>query len=195
MRKGLLNRGGEDVGRSIVRYWRHHPSMSGTDIGESLVGAYLSHIERCEIVVYNNFFPDRQGEIDVVGIKGMGPRQIFLCEVTTHIDGMYAPMTRRMAGKLSRLREFAETTFPGEDHHYQWWSPVVPVGALTTAFDTARAAWQQEGRSLDLVFNGEYTNRIAELIDYARSHSSTTSELAYRLLQVLTHMRVQRPPL
>jgi hypothetical protein len=169
--------------------------MSGSDIGESLVGAYLRHIERCEIVVYNNFFPDRQGEIDVVGIKGVHPRQIFLCEVTTHIDGMYAPMAKRMTGKLNRLLEFAAATFPGEDHRYQWWSPVVPAGVLTTAFGAAQDAWRQEGRSLDLVFNADYTERVTELIDYARTHSSTTSEPAYRLLQVLTHMRGQRPAL
>jgi hypothetical protein len=169
--------------------------MSNADITEGLVGAYLRHIERCEIVVYNSFFTDRQGEVDVVGIQGINPRRIFLCEVTSHIDGMYGPMVGRMPGKLSRLREFAEATFPGEDHLYQWWSPVVPVGALTTAFNTAKTAWQEEGRSLELIFNAEYTRRIGAVIDHARSNSSTTSEPAYRLLQVLTHMRGSRPPL
>jgi hypothetical protein len=169
--------------------------MSNGDIGESLVGAYLRHIEQCSVVVYNNFFPDKQGEVDVVGIRGLAPRLIFLCEVTTRIDGMDTKTTGRIAGKLARLREFAEQTFPGEDYRYQWWSPNVPVGPRTSAFESVQAQWAEEGRSLELVFNQAYTKRVAALIDYARGHSSTTSEPAYRLLQILTHMKGPKPSL
>jgi hypothetical protein len=169
--------------------------MGNGDLGESLVGAYLRHIERCSVVVYNNFFPDQQGEVDVVGIRGIRPREVFLCEVTTHIDGMDTKMIERIDGKLARLREFAELTYPGEQYHYQWWSPNVPTGKRANAFELVRTQWAEEGRSLELIFNQAYTSRVAALIDYARRHSSTTSEPAYRLLQVLTHMRGARPSL
>jgi hypothetical protein len=43
--------------------------MSILDLGESLVGAHLRHVEGCSIVIYNSFFADQQGEVDVVGVK------------------------------------------------------------------------------------------------------------------------------
>jgi hypothetical protein len=55
------------------------------DLGESLVGAYLRHVEKCQVVVYNSFFTDQQGEVDVVGLRG---HEAIVCEVTTHIKGM-----------------------------------------------------------------------------------------------------------
>jgi hypothetical protein len=57
--------------------------MSTTDLGESLVGAYMRHIERCTIVLYNSFFADQQGEVDVVAVKAPDagqPRLVYLCE-------------------------------------------------------------------------------------------------------------------
>jgi hypothetical protein len=36
--------------------------MSTNDLGESLVGAYMRHIEKCSIVLYNSYFADQQGE-------------------------------------------------------------------------------------------------------------------------------------
>ena len=58
------------------------------DIGESLVGAYLRYVERCEFVLFNTFLPGIQGEIDVIGIRLGQPRDIYFAEVTTHLDGM-----------------------------------------------------------------------------------------------------------
>jgi len=83
------------------------------DIGESLVGAYLRHIGGCEVVTYNSFFADRQGEI---GIKTGDPRTVWLCEVTTHIGGMLIPPRGDrgpedvIRDKLGRLHAFAEAT-------------------------------------------------------------------------------------
>src|SRR4051812_18720137 len=107
-------------------------TVSTTDLGESLVGAYMRHIERCNIVLYNSFFADRQGEIDVVAIKPLPagqPRLVYLCEVTTHIGGMARTTVAKVPAKLARLREFAEVTFPDDEHRFQWWSPYVSEGA------------------------------------------------------------------
>ena len=172
--------------------------MSNGDIGESLVGAYMRHVEECSIVIYNSFFADQQGEVDVVGVKpgpAGEPRTVYLCEVTTHISGMHAPLLNRIPGKLGRLREFAELTFPGEHHIYQWWSPRVPVGGRTSALERIKREWAAEDRLFEFVINEEYTRRMRALIDHARGNTSTTGEPAYRLLQVLTRLRGVKPSL
>ena len=169
--------------------------MSTSDIGESLVGAYLRHVVGCDVVVYNSFFADRQGEVDVVGLKQGQPRTVWLCEVTTHIGGML--IVRRgknaskqvIADKLERLLHFAHTTFPGDQYRYEWWSPYVPVGQLTETMQAVEEAAQGEGRDLRFIINETYTERVRELVKSAESNSSTTNEPAYRMLQVLTRLR------
>src|SRR4051812_15566949 len=101
------------------------PKMSTTDLGESLVGAYMRHIERCTIVLYNSYFADQQGEVDVVAVKPQKagqPRLVYLCEVTTHIRGMARTTVAKVPAKLKRLQAFADLTFPSEEHRFQWWS-------------------------------------------------------------------------
>src|SRR3954471_5023025 len=138
--------------------------MSTSDIGESLVGAYMRYVEGCPIVLYNSFLSDQQGEVDVVAVKpgkSGEPREVFLCEVTTHIGGLNTTTVGRFRDKLARVREFAQVTFPDEQHRFQWWSPVVAVGKTTTLFDEVCAEWKKQGRSLEFVINAEYTRRIS----------------------------------
>lgn len=145
--------------------------MSAADLGESLVGAYMRHVEQCSIVLYNSFFADQQGEIDVVAVKPRAseqPRLVYLCEVTTHIGGMAGATVKKVPTKLGRLREFAELTFPGDEHRFQWWSPYVKIGATTAAFEQLRAGWATEGRSLEFILNEEYTERVTQLVNAAR---------------------------
>jgi hypothetical protein len=172
--------------------------MSAADLGESLVGAYLRHIEGCQVVFYNSFLSHTQGEIDVVGVKsvpGQNRKIVFICEVTTHIGGML--ITHRgksdtntvVKSKLGRLREFALLTFEGEDIRYQWWSPVVPVGKTTDGFAQRIKEADENGESVQFIYNAEYAQRVQALADHARTNSSTTAEPAYRMLQILTHLR------
>lgn len=165
------------------------------DIGESLVGAYMRYIRGCEVVVYNTFLRGQQGEIDVVSLK-TEPRTIWLCEVTTHIQGMLYvggggsdATVERLRNKLVRAREFAEATFPGDDYRFEVWSPRVAKGQLTERFDALAEEWSAVGSSLDFVINEDYTGKVRELIAHARKNPSATSEQAYRMLQVLTHLR------
>lgn len=172
--------------------------MSTTDPGESLVGAYLRHVEHCPIVLYNSFFAGQQGEVDVVAVKPgekKNPRIVYLCEVTTHIRGMSAKTVGKVPAKLERLLQFAQLTFPGEDHRFQWWSPYVRQGAATRRFDALKAEWEQKQLSLEFVINDEYTRRISQLIDSARANTATTNEPAYRMLQMLTRLRGDKPVL
>jgi hypothetical protein len=108
---------------------------------------------------------------------------------------MARPTIAKVPAKLGRLREFADVTFPGEEHRFEWWSPYVSEGATTTGFEHLSADWAAEGRSLEFIINDEYTRRIAQLIDHARKNSSTTNEPAYRMLQMLTRLRGNKPAL
>ncbi len=172
--------------------------MSTADLGESLVGAYMRHVEQCSIVLYNSFFVGQQGEVDVVAVKPRGPgeqRLVYLCEVTTHIGAMATTTVKKVPAKLGRLRAFAEETYPGEEHRFQWWSPYVNEGANTATFKQLCADWEAEDRSLEFIINEEYTARIAQLVAAARSNPSATNEPAFRMLQILTHLRGEKPRL
>lgn len=70
-----------------------------------------------------------------------------------------------------------------------WWSPKVAVGRLTVDMALIEKEWEEAGRDLRFVINGEYTERIRALIDHASGNTSTTNEPAYRLLQILTHLQ------
>ena len=167
--------------------------MSAADLGESLVGAYMRHVEQCSIVLYNSFFADQQGEVDVVAVKPQGPgepRLVYLCEVTTHIGAMATNTVKKVPAKLGRLREFAAQTFPDEEHRFQWWSPYVNEGTATASFKQLCAEWDADGRSLEFVINEAYTRRIVQLVEAARRKPSTTNEPAFRIPQI---SRTARP--
>jgi len=166
------------------------------DIGESIVGAYMRYIRECEVVVYNTFLRDRQGEIDVVALKTGPPREVWVCEVTTHIGGMLyvgsggsEGTVAKLRDKLERAREFAAVTFPRDTLHFEIWSPQVPKGKLTEAFEALKEEAIELEMDLGFVVNEDYTEKIRDLVNHARKHQSATSEPAYRMLQVLTHLR------
>jgi hypothetical protein len=158
----------------------------------------MRYVEKCSIVLYNSFLNDQQGEVDVAAVKAGQPgdrRVVYLCEVTTHTAGMATKTVERIPDKLARLRQFAEVTFPDELHRFQWWSPYVPKGTTTERFDRLADTWKTEGRWLEFVTNEEYTRRISALLDYARKNPSATSEPAFRMLQILTRLRGEKPSL
>lgn len=165
-----------------------------SDIGESLVGSYLRHVRRCDLVLYNSFTGDQQGEIDLIGIRTGERQEVWLCEVATHIRGLQysasAEKSRaKLRSKIDRAKEYADRVFEGHDHHFEVWSPYVPVGAMTTWM--AEESERRRGQSLDVNFmiNEDYTSAISELIASAARTTSTTGEDAFRLLQILTHVR------
>jgi hypothetical protein len=160
------------------------------EMGEFLVGVYLKVIEGCDFIGYN-VRPPGGGlkgleELDVVGLH-FDTRTAFLCEVTTHITGLlYVNKTttvQRIASKHLRQKAYAEAQlkeFP--DRRYQFWSPVVPRGYLTRELATIDPA-------LELVINEEYARRIEELRKAARHRTNDENNPAFRLLQILAHLR------
>ncbi len=160
-----------------------------TDVGEYLVGAYLQLVDQCDFVQYNIRPPhgglEGLGELDVVGFN-FASRTAYLCEVTTHIKGLnYASNTetvKKLTEKHERQRAYALkylTNF--EKRVFQFWSPVVPVGYMTQ--ELAKLP------ELELIINQEYTGRMRTLQKLAASISYDAGNPAFRLLQILEHMR------
>ena len=58
------------------------------EMGESVVGASLEYVKKCEVVHYGVRLPSGGlgglNELDVVGLD-FGGKTAYLCEVTTHL--------------------------------------------------------------------------------------------------------------
>ena len=161
-----------------------------TEAGELLVGAYLKIIQECDVVTYNSRPPGGGlrglGEIDVVALQ-FHSRTAYLCEVTTHIRGIgyvngNADTIRRIQQKFRRLRTYADTVltnFP--NRHFMFWAPVVPVGYVTERLSRIDG--------LEVIINQDYTQRIDGLRERARIRANDENNDAFRLLQILEHLR------
>lgn len=87
-----------------------------TQMGEYVVGAYLKRILECDVVDYNVRPPggglEGLAEFDVVGLK-FGERSAYICEVTTHLDGLQygnnQTTIERIREKFERQRWYAQT--------------------------------------------------------------------------------------
>jgi hypothetical protein len=160
-------------------------------MGEYLVGAYLKMVEGCDYVDYNVHLPGEGlkglGELDVVGFK-FDPPAAYICEVVTHILGLLYGSSReatvqRIQEKYDRQKEYASERLRQfrSNQHFMLWSPVVHEGYVSEKLS------QIEG--LELVINEEYAKRIKKLQQLAESASHNEGNPAFRLLQILGHMR------
>lgn len=162
-----------------------------TEIGEYLVGAYLKVIENCDFVDYNARPPGGgvKGleEFDVVGFDFKND-VVFLCEVTTHIRGvLYGGGTEdtinRIKGKYERQQLYYKANLKDnfKGVHYMFWSPVVPDGKITA--ELAKLV------GLESVINKEYSRRVAVLRKKASELTNDVVNPAFRLLQILSHLK------
>jgi hypothetical protein len=161
-----------------------------------LVGAYLKMIEECEIVAYGQHSPieGEQMEIDVIGIQPNGEQEIITCEVATHLRGLgYGTATEnaeKVASKFKHAEKYVDRTFGSkESHRFQFWSPNVPPASATKLNDVADEFRTRTNTELELVINREYTDRVNELKRRAEETVSQRNELAFRLLQILAHLK------
>lgn len=164
-----------------------------TELGEYIVGAYLSQRHNCDFVGYN-VRPSVGGleglaELDVVGLRHKD-RVAFLCEVTTHLDGLqygtYATTISKVAEKHQRQRIYAKQHLKDfRKIRFMLWSPVVREGAITNALA------KLDG--LELVINADYTRCIRELQDIAKNTTRDLGNPAMRFLQILSHLRSEEP--
>jgi hypothetical protein len=160
-----------------------------TEMGEYLVGAYLTQRLQCDFVGYN-VRPPEEGleglaEIDVVGLK-FGDRAAYLCEVTTHLGGLlygtYETTITRIQEKFNRQKRYARKHLRDfTDIHFMFWSPVVPEGGLTERLSKMGG--------LEVVINQAYTRCVRELEEAARATTRDTGNPVFRVLQLLEHLR------
>jgi hypothetical protein len=111
-----------------------------------------------------------------------------LCEVTTHLRGVlygtYQKTLEKIQAKFERDKEFAAKGARGLPHRrYMLWSPVVPKGRLTLQLT------ELERKGVELVVNKNYAERMKELTKVAREKANDTGNPAFRLLQILEHLR------
>jgi hypothetical protein len=155
-------------------------------MGESLVGAYMRQVRGCHTIAYNTFLPWGQGELDVIGValpENGGRVRVWLAEVAVHLEGLnyggYHQTAEKVAAKVAAAQRYAQLIYPEADTVVELWSPVVPSGLVTLL----------EPVVPHLVVNATFTARVEELLGKAAGATRMSGDPAFRLLQVLTHLR------
>ena len=176
------------------------------DIGELVVGAWLTQVQGYDFVVYNQRpgrdLPEhiapkglagvsaRLGELDVIGLH-TPQQQSYLAECTTHLNGLlYTGGPDASMRKLTRKFQLssAYANMLEERTHLKpalaLWSPKVPRAVVERMPKLA----EDVGRPVELVANDEYAERIGQLVEAATQRTTGTGNDFYRTLQLLTHL-------
>lgn len=162
--------------------------MASPEMGEYIVGAYLKVIEKCDVVDYGVRSPDGGlkglNEIDVVGMH-FATSTVFLCEAITHIQGaLYGSpdeTIKRVQFKLENHHRYASERLKSfGTKRSMLWSPVVSKGLASRLADLV---------DIELVVNQTYRNCVMALRRSARKETRDTGNPAFRLLQILEHLK------
>jgi hypothetical protein len=161
-----------------------------TEMGEYLVGAYLKLILGCDVVDYNARPPGGGlkglGELDVIGFS-FGTRTAYLCEVTTHLDGLQigsgAEATiKKLTQKHERQCAFAREYLGDFEHRFMFWSPIVRPGLVREL---------QSIVGYELFINATYKEAVEALRAVASKSSADSNNPAFRVLQILEHVKAR----
>jgi hypothetical protein len=157
------------------------------DMGESLVGAYLRYLAKCDFVVYGTQ-TEKQGEIDVIGFQ-VEQRRVWMCEVATHLDGLqYRGGTLAKARqKVERAVAFGDLMFPGQQRRFEWWSPKAGP-SLLEGLEELATELTTEDTAVEFIVNASYAERVCALLAEAEKGTKATPEPFFRSLQILTHL-------
>lgn len=158
-------------------------------MGEYLVGAYIEMIQKCDFVTYNVRFPGEGlkglNELDVVGLDFKNSLA-YLCEVSTHILGFVYGLkaedsVKKVLKKFDTQKEFAVKKLNDfKTIRYQFWSPRVGKTDVEKLNGIV---------GLESIVNETYTNKINELRLLAKKITRQVNNPAFRVLQILEHMR------
>lgn len=186
--------------------------------GEDLVGAYHRLINECELVSYNQRSMEQgnQMELDVSAINSeSGDQTVYACEAITHVGGMlyvgepstdrwtdygndnYQHTLDRIWSKFQNDSQYVTEVFNTADfYRFQLWSPVVPEGYLTNGLEELGPKLEADLEStinsevsVDLIYNGRYTEKINQLRELAGDDAKDYGNTAFRHLQILEHLR------
>lgn len=176
------------------------------DIGELVVGAWLTEVKGYDFVVYNQrpgrdlpeeFAPKglagvaaRLGELDVIGLHTPN-RVSYLAECTTHLGGLIhgggkADALQKLKNKFAVSAAYAAVLQERTELEptLAFWSPKVPKALIDRHAELEEAT----GRPVEMVVNDTYTARVNELIDAASRRMTVTGNDFYRTLQLLSHL-------
>jgi len=164
-----------------------------TEMGEYIVGACLKLLMRCNVVDYNVRRPGGRliglNELDVMGLD-FNNRIAYLCEVTTHLDGLlYGSSSnstmKRIRNKYHHMQEYADNYLSHffTERHLMFWSPVVKPKARRELEDI---------KGLELIINDSYAECISRLQKFARENTYDTGNPTMRVLQILGHLRREK---
>ncbi len=159
-----------------------------TEMGEYVVGACLKLLKGCDFVDYNVRRPGGGlaglNEIDVVGLD-FKSKTAYLCEVTTHLDGLLykdaSTTVERIRKKYEKLKDYAKdflSDFPTRD--FMFWSPVVRESIANEL---------KKISGLELVINKDYAAYVRLLQELAKKGTHDTGNPTFRVLQILGHLR------
>lgn len=155
------------------------------EMGEYVVGAYLTHEKQCNGVLYNLPVPGwKHGELDVLGLH-LDTMRAYLCEVTTHVQGLIIGRSidqtfEKLLNKHRWQQDYAKIHLRQFDVQFMLWSPI--VGPKLTAL-------LQEIPNLELIINEKYTDCILALQRHAAKNQSKTPNEFFRALQILACLR------
>jgi hypothetical protein len=158
-----------------------------TEMGEYIVGAYLRLVLECDVVDYNARPPGGGlpglNELDVVGFS-FGKRIAYLCEVATHLHGLRGTTAKPIINRLTEKHEwqcrFAKNYLRGFKPHFMFWSPI--AGPILIP--------ELKGIGFDELFiNKGYKDAVDKLRTEARKSRADANNPAFRVLQILEHLR------
>lgn len=162
-----------------------------TEIGEYIVGAYLKLKLGCDVIDYNVRPRDKGleglGELDVIGLR-FEDSTAYLCEVTTHLDGVLYVNTentiRKLREKFIRQKQYADKSLkPFPNQIYQFWAPIVRPAVLTPLTTLSK------DKNVELIVNQEYAKRVGELMELGKDGTKDYGNPVFRTMQILQHLK------
>jgi hypothetical protein len=157
-------------------------------MGEYIVGAWLKLVINCDVVDYNLRIT-REGQVGLNELNVLGldfkNKTAYLCEVNTHLNGLQYRNTNSaiesIGNKYFNMSKYAKEYLSDYPiHHLMFWAPIV--------YPSVESVLRKLER-LELVINNDYTSNIKALQEIAQKRIDDTGNPAFRILQILEHMK------
>jgi len=159
-----------------------------TGMGEYIVGAWLKLVIKCDIVDYNLKIT-RSGQVGLNELNVLGldfkNKAAYLCEINTHLDGLHYKNSNlaieTIGNKYFNMRRYADEYLPDfPNRHLMFWAPIVAPSVESVLSKLS---------GLELIINNSYTANVQSLQDIAQKGTEDTGNPAFRMMQILGHMK------
>lgn len=172
------------------------------NIGEEIVAAYLQYVKHCEFIQLNLYTPDKQGEIDVIGID-VNKKILYVCEVAIHLvtglqytKGNQPNNVDKLVEKFSKDIEYAQKYFQNYKQYFMLWSPIVKNQSESSKHNQLK-----DIENIKRIIKDKYNVRIIDIINkrfldclnklrsYAVKETKDIKSPVIRLLQIEEHTK------